>query len=73
MARGKQQSKARNPVKTLVGKFTGPSTQVLKAILEYRLTLEIMEAFEEDTHRRRKPYRSAGCDDYCCDLMHGKL
>lgn len=64
-------SKARKPVKTLAGKFTGPNKRVLKAILDYRLTLEIMEAFEEDAHRRRKPYRSAGCDDYCFDLMHG--
>lgn len=67
--RGKKR-KQKKPVKTLKEKFKGPSVQKLKSILDYRLTLEIREAFEEDTQRKRKHYRSVGFDDDYMDLMH---
>lgn len=51
--------------KEIAKRYIGPSVHILKAILEDRLTLEIIQAFEEDTHRTGKKYRSAhGYDEY---------
>ncbi len=69
----RKRKKQRQPVKTLKGRFKGLSTKKLKAILDYQLTLEIRTVFEEDTHRKRKYYRSAGFDDNCIDLMYGTI
>lgn len=46
---------------------------MLKLIIDNRLNLEIKEAFEENTWRKRKYYRSAGFDDNYMDLMHGTI
>lgn len=57
----------------LEGKFKEPSIQMLKLIIDNGLNLEIKEAFEEDTCRIRKHYRSARFDDNCIDLVHGTI